>query len=183
MSGNGINSPFGLVRTLQIIVAALIVGCGMFMAIVLVVAGSSSKVADPPVITYIALAMAAGAVAARLIIPGIIVAQARRRILSDAQITAQGQPPARKTRSTEQNNDTSKLIQMFLVKTIVAAAILEGAAFFSLIAHLVEHSPLSLYAAIVLIVALAAHFPTQARVDGWIDDQTRLLDEERQLDG
>jgi hypothetical protein len=69
------------------------------------------------------------------------------------------------------------------VKTIFAAAVLEGAAILLLIAHLVEDSPLSLGVAIVLIVVLAAHFPTESRVDGWIEDQTRLLDEERQVDG
>jgi hypothetical protein len=182
MSGNGMSSPVVLVRTLQIIVAALVVGCSIFLAIVFVIAAGSSKVPDPPLFTYIALAFAAGAVGARLIIPRIFAAQARRKILAGTWGVVGGNSPASDTGPAE-HDDASKLAQVLMARTILAAAILEGAAFLLLIAHLVEHSPLSLAAAIVLIVVLAAHVPTQSRVDRWIEDQTRLLNEERQLAG
>lgn len=173
MSGNGVNSPAGFTRTLQIIVAAMVAGCSLFLTIVLVIVFSGpSKSPDVPIITYIAVAFAAGAVAMHLIIPGIVVAQGRRKILAETSST---------TPATQ--DDTSKFSQLLITKTIIAAAILEGAALFSLIAHIVERSPLSLGAAIVLIVMLAAHFPTQSRVGRWIDDQTRLISEERQLAG
>jgi hypothetical protein len=61
---------------------------------------------------------------------------------------------------------------------IAGAALFEGAAFFLLVAYLVERSPWSLAAAIVMIIGVALHFPTQQRVADWIERQTSLLQEE-----
>ena len=46
---------------------------------------------------------------------------------------------------------------------IVGAALFEGPAFFLLITYMLEHSPWSLLAAIVMILGVALHFPTQRR--------------------
>ena len=182
MSGNSMSSPVVLVRTLQIIIGAMVAGCGMFLVIVLVIAGGSSKVSDPPVITYLACTVAAAAVVAHLIIPGIVVAQARRKIVAGTwNIVQRNQPPT--SADGAEQDDVGKLTQWFMVRTIIVAVILEGPVFFLLVAHMLEHSPLSLVLAVVLILALAAQFPTHSRVDRWIEDQTRLLNEERQLAG
>ena len=64
---------------------------------------------------------------------------------------------------------------------IVSAACLEGAAFFLLIAYMLERSPWALAAAFALILGVAAHFPTRQRVSDFIQRQMSLIEEERQF--
>ena len=78
-----------------------------------------------------------------------------------------------------QNSDIGKMTQVLVSRTIIAAAIPEGAVFLLLTAYFMEQSPLSLILAVLLIVALAAQIPTRSRLEGWLEGQMRLLDEER----
>lgn len=45
---------------------------------------------------------------------------------------------------------------------------------------MVEHSPWSLAVAIVMILGVVAHFPTQDRVAGWVEQQKYVLQQEGQ---
>ena len=81
----------------------------------------------------------------------------------------------------EEAGDAGKLYMLLQSRTIVAAALLESPGFFWGIIHLLTHSPLSLIAAILLILGVAAHFPTRSRVIHWIENQLRLVDEERRF--
>jgi hypothetical protein len=56
---------------------------------------------------------------------------------------------------------------------------LEGATFALLIAYLVEGQTVSLIVAVLLIGAMAWRFPTRARLTAWIEEQERLLANER----
>jgi hypothetical protein len=181
MPRNGINGLAGLVRTLQIIVAALTSGCITFLAIVLVVVGVPGLPDVPPILTWIAAAIAATMVMARLVVPAIFVARARRKIRQGAFKAPMGKFPVVSSDSVATDSAVNALAQVFLSKTILAAAILEGAVFLLLVAYLVEHAPMSLMLAVLLIVALALHLPTYSQVEGWIQDQTRLLREEQAL--
>ena len=73
-------------------------------------------------------------------------------------------------------------LAFYQTRMIVGAALLEGPAFFLLIAYLIERSPWSLAAAIFMILGVAAHFPTEQRVAEWVEQQMSLLEEERQLE-
>ncbi len=180
MSGNGVNPPVLPVRTLQIIVAAMVAGCCVFLAVDLIVANGAGNAADPPLITYIACAFAAAQVVVRLIVPRIAVIQGRRKIAAGTSTMMPRIRPAESEAPLEPDA-AAKLAQLLMTRTIIAAAALEGAIFFLLVAFLVEHSPLGLMVAVVLIIALAALFPTRSWADRWIADQMRLLDEQRQL--
>jgi hypothetical protein len=179
MPRSGVRLPAVVVRTLQTIVAALTVGCVGFLAIVLFMVGGPADSPDLPLLTYAACGVAASMVLARIIVPGIIVAQARRKIRDDAGTSATGKTPAVSVDPTEPDPNAVKLVQVFMTRTIAAAAILEGAVFLLLLAYLFERSPVSLVFVIVLIVALVAHIPTRSRAEGWVEEQMRLLDEER----
>ncbi len=63
-------------------------------------------------------------------------------------------------------------------KTILAAALIEGVTFFLLIAYMVEHSPISLAVAGIMIVILVLPFPTCDRTLNWIEGQLQLLKDE-----
>jgi len=102
------------------------------------------------VLTYLAIAFALTAVLVRLFVPGMIVARARRQIAQGAwQVPLRDQPQSRysqtmqgqSARFIEQTGDAGQLSVVFQTRTIVAGALLEGAAFFALISYLLGRSP------------------------------------------
>ena len=62
---------------------------------------------------------------------------------------------------------------------IIAAAILEGAAFFLLIAYLLEGQAICLAAACLFVTLIAAKFPTRTGVESWTEKQSYLLQQAR----
>ena len=176
MRGSRVNAPVGLVRTMQIIVAALTVGCFGFLVVAVAVVGGPKEPSETPLFTYLFSALAVCLVLARFIVPGIFIAQARKKIRQGTWTS-----PVQHIEAdwAKQNSDIGKLTQVLVSRTIIAAAILEGAVFMLLTAYFVEQSSLSLILAVLLIIALAAQISTRSRVEGWLDEQMRLLDEER----
>jgi hypothetical protein len=177
----------GQVWRLQLIVGALVTGSLTFLGIVLflvhfgAIPQGEAGEADL-LLSYILLAFTLGAVAARAVLPPSIVSNARRRIRDGTfQPTRSGAVPVELQAFLERTGDAGRLWQVFLARAILAAAILEGVAFFACITYMIEHSVLSLLIAMALIASLALHVPTQAGVIHWIEEQLRLLDEERQL--
>ena len=157
-----------VVRRLQIIVGSLVLGCVSFLAVGLIICwqrGAPPAGGNMPIITSCAVGFALFALAARAIVPGVIVAHGRRKILQDVS------PPRRGRRRApgmvERIEITSKLWAIWSAHTIVAAAILEGAAFFAMVAYLVECSLLSLIVTVGLILVLAAHIPTRSGLILW----------------
>ena len=78
-------------------------------------------------------------------------------------------------------NEAGRLAFVYQTKTIIAGALLEGCAFFLLVVHMIEGSPISLGAALALILALAMLMPTRGRIVRWIENQLELLEQERQF--
>lgn len=130
------------VRTMQIIVGAMAMGCVMFAIIVLVVL-HPQPVNGQPTIAYIAAAAGLVGLIAGTIVP---------RIMAGSQpATAAG----------------------YQTSLIIGLALFEGAAFFNLIAFLVEGQMFSLAVAVVLIAAIIMALPTVGRVQDWIDARRR----------
>jgi hypothetical protein len=173
-----------VLRQSQIIVAALIAGCVIFLVIALVMTGG--KVADPdqPVLTYIAVGFVAVTLIARMIVPGMLIASGRQKIIRGTWQLAQS-AAIRPTMAEflERTGDAGKLAVIFNTITIVSGALLEAPAFFALVAYLVDQSPLSLVLAGLLILGLVTQVPTRSRLIHWIEGQLALLEQERQLGG
>jgi hypothetical protein len=70
----------------------------------------------------------------------------------------------------------ARLMPLFQTKHIIRMALLEGAAFFCLVAYLV--SGLSwLYAIVAALVALmVVSLPTRSALDNWLEEQLQLLE-------
>lgn len=156
-------------RQLQIIVGALVTGCVVFLAITQVVdhQGEALDKGQTPIQTYIAIVYAVMSLAARVVAPGVMVSAGRKRIVGAGD------------EDLDESRVRESLMQLLLTKTIVGAAIIEGATFFMLIAHMIEGMPLTLVLAVALIVVLAFHMPTRSGVTHWIEDQLALIDQER----
>lgn len=172
---------------LQLIVGALVMGALMFLGIVLFLVhfGAAPKgMAGEPqfLLSYLLVAFSLASLGARIFVPPMIVSAARRRIREGIwRPNPSGTVPIAAQEFLERTGDAGRLWYVLLTRTLVAAAILEGVAFFACIAYMLEHSYLSLAIAMTFIAALALHVPTQSGVIHWIEEQLRLLEEERQI--
>lgn len=134
------------VRTLQIIIAALAGGCVTFGTIAVAITAGELGVGELGVVTAVAAVFAVGASVTSLTV----------RVLFDKQADA-GPPLA-----------TEALLGHYQTRTIVASAVLEGAAFFNLIAVIVEKSIVPLAVAALLVGFLVAGIPTKRRIAEWV---------------
>ena len=70
---------------------------------------------------------------------------------------------------------SNQICGVYRGQLIVGLALLEGAAFFNLIALLLEKSIVSLAVVIVLLSFMAIKFPTRDKVSFWVQDKLREL--------
>jgi hypothetical protein len=165
----------GVVRTTQIIVVALCLGIASF-GLYVIVAGEDGKEAKAEMLTYMSLGMAVVCAGMSLVVPRTIVAANRRQI-------ADGTWHPQNSQTRIPDSDAGKLAAVYQMKTIVGGAILEGAAFFALVAYMIEGHIMSLAVAGVLLLGVLSFFPTTGRVADWVQEQQRLVEEHRQLSG
>jgi len=175
----------GLVRTAQIIKAALVMGVMTFGAIVVFLslnpqapAGDPAATPAPLVICYIGAGGAALMIVARVVVPNLIAASHRRQIAAGTWTT-----PSRHGNTNILPADAThadRLYPVYMIRMIVGDALLEGAAFFNLVAFMVEGQVWNAAIAGVLAFLIAVTFPTRSSVDGWVEQQLALLEMERQ---
>ncbi len=179
-----------VIRTCQIIVAALIMGVVLFLVITLVaipplmkpqpaLPGEGPGISGMPLITYIATAVGLLNLVLSIIVPKISTDGARRQMaLGRSPATVKGGSSEPKQLYPEEYS--GKLMTLYQTQLIVGAAILEGGAFFAAIAYMLERNPIAMVTAGVLLGALSARWPTSDRISVWLDRQLALLQEERQ---
>ena len=133
---------------LQIVISALMVGVTVYGVFVLA-QGALKEAAKPPQMAAMAAGMAAVNFVLHIVIPGFVDRQA-------AKAAKEGVPA---------------LLGLYQSKTIIAGALLEGAAFFNLFALSVEHHWWSLAIVVLLLIALAVLIPTSVRIDHWVESK------------
>jgi hypothetical protein len=172
----------GQLRVLQIIVLALAGGCGVFGMIVILLRIGQPWNSDFSVLTLAALAFGGMAIFFRLIVPPLMVVQGRK-ILFRRLLESGPEKDGKNLDPLGQLNAESagQLFGLLMTRTIIAGALLEGAIFFLLIATLAENSLPAVALAALLWLLLIAHFPTRGWAEQWIENQWRLLREERDL--
>ena len=179
-----------ILRPGQIVTGLLVLGSLIFLVIALVISRGEAP-AEQLMMTYVAILFAVTAIMVRTIVLRAMTASVRRDILRGTWKPPSGRPPAGMGQSgppntsefLERTGDAGKMAMAFTTRTIIAGALLEGPTFFLLIAYFVEHSPLSLLGAALLILGLLLSFPTHSRMVAWIENQLRLLEQERHLAG
>jgi hypothetical protein len=160
-------------RVGRIILVALALGVLAFLGIAVFIRENNPRpVPDTPILTYVALAVAALQAILQGVLPGLVATGIRR------QLVAGKWPPARPGRPVPPD-DRSKLCALYITRLIIGAALVEGAAFLLLIAYLLEGSVLALAAAGVMLVIILLKFPTRTGLEGWLADQEELLRVER----
>lgn len=157
----------GVTRVLQIVVASLVAGVTVFLMIALAL-GPVAKpppaiVAGLPLITAVALLFALISSPMSIVVPRLITESRLGQI-------AQGPP----------TSDQDQLVATYQTRTIVGAAMNEGPAFFAAVAFMLEGNPIALGLVLLLLIGIAARFPTVPKVEAWVEDQLLKLAEKRQ---
>jgi hypothetical protein len=160
-------------RTMRIIVIALAMGVLAFLVVAVVIRqqNPNQPVPDPPIITITALGFAGLQLILQAVIPGLIATGLRRQL-------AAGKWPRPGILSVPAD-DVVKLCALYQTRLIIGAAIAEGAAFFLLIAYLLEGQLVALAGAAVMLALVLVRFPTRSGLEGWLSDQQEQLRQER----
>jgi hypothetical protein len=172
-------------RAAQIIVAAMVIGALAFLAVVHFLVppnatgGSAARQSAIPIITYAAMAYAVTAIILGPIFATLMTTSTRRRLAKALPPEALRQAGSDDKAKRLAEAVVSGLSALFLGKTIVNAALFEGGALFLGVAYMLERKPLVAVMAAILIVGLLSLVPTRDRANRWMDEQLRMLEEER----
>lgn len=168
--------PDKVLRTMQIIAGALIAGVLSFGGFACFLVFGNAPAAQPggqppavaggaEIIVYLAMAFAAGAVVMSFVVPNLISAAGVKGIAK----------MARDRTSTGSKELFGRLLGVAQTKMIVAMALVEGAAFFNLIAFIMTKSMVSPAVVGALLLIMAIHFPTKFKLARWLEDQQRAM--------
>lgn len=145
--------PQPIVLTMQIIWFAMLMGVTAF-AVIAVFILDGQPVAEP-IISYVAVGCGALAIVASNVVPAVVGRQLAAQRLS-------------KVTADDPLEDISRgLATVFQTKLIIGLAILEGAAFFTLVAFQIERQQFALAATVALWFLLLVRIPTPSRVNDW----------------
>jgi len=163
-----------LVRTMQIINAAMILAPVVFAGIVLVI-GDQGPVNPAPLRGQPAAPNRGAPLETVGLVSGLaaIVVQG----IAGRSIAAAGV----KTALAADGDRVESLAGAYQTGLVVSLAINEGAAFLNLIAYMFSPNPWNLAMAGLLILANATKFPTVNRVITWVDACERRLKDEEQF--
>jgi hypothetical protein len=184
-----INAPFTseeyarrVVRTVQIIVASLAMGLIVFAGIAMSLRMNQQQQQPPQqqqqpqndFLAYFAVGFAAVMLGVRRIVGSSIVTRHRKNIAAGTAILPGlgGAPSSAAT-------DGDRLLVGFRQRTIIESAMVEGPAFFVIVAYLVIGQTWLLGLAAMLLAVLVFPFPTYERVEDWVKYQLELLELEK----
>ncbi len=129
-----------------------------------------------PIITYVALAYGLAAFVAGPLLSTVIATSSRRK-LAAGQVRPDAPAPA-PAAAVAGRGLTEGLTGIFVVKTIIAAAVYEGAALFLCVAYMLDCNILSAILAALLAVGILMQIPTRDRAQRWLDDQRRQVEQD-----
>jgi hypothetical protein len=170
------------VLTAQIIVGSLVSGCVIFAVIALMTRWEPQPGAVADVLIYMSIFFAFGALFGKGVVQAMVAARGRQSVVEGTfDVSSYDRAQADLAPFLEATGDAGRLWLVYLSRTIVGGAIAEGAAFFCLLAFLLTGSWLSLGLAAVLVLSVAMMIPTRASVIRWIENQLRLVEQQRQF--
>lgn len=158
-------SPEQQINTLRIIVGAMAMGLLVFGVVVNAAFGPAGgpDAANGPM-TKIGLVVGLVALLSHRTVSSFVLAQGIR-----------GLPP-------DEDAARSQLMAARIPSTIVACAIVEGAAFLNLIVYgFLDGQPVSMAMAAILWLAIMTKFPLPGTLENWMDRELRTARDEREL--
>jgi hypothetical protein len=164
-----------MLTNMRIISAALISGVIVFLVVVLFVI-KGDRQPGSPLLTYIGLAFGALALVFAFIVPGLIGSSIRQALIDGKRVDLPAQ-----FKANPEVGIVGNLLFLFQTRLIIGYAILEGAAFFNLVAYMIERQDVSLAIVGLLLAAMLVKFPTRGKIEGWLANEIRSIDELRSL--
>jgi hypothetical protein len=165
----------GHVRTLQIICGALAAGVIAFLVVVLVLRGAPDAAAEPGVVSYFSIGFFLVILLVAMIVPRAILHSQLAQIARGTW-----KPPQQLSANYDVSSESAKLLIAYQTHLIMRLALLEGAAFFALVAYQMEGHWLALGVAICALALLLFQFPARGRVEDWADQAKVRMQESRQ---
>jgi hypothetical protein len=145
----------GPLRAMQIIAGALAAGVLFFLGFVVVQAWRDGRgPSASSLITYIAIGYSVLTVIGSVVVPGVL-SRSMQQSMSPQNTCPQIGP----------------LTQRYQTLLIIRAAIIEGAAFFCLVAYMIERQAIALIAAAILLLLLGALIPTMSRLESFVENE------------
>jgi hypothetical protein len=160
----------GFTRILQIIIFAMVMGGSTFLVVVLVMP-APARLNDTLIWPGVGFGVLQMVLA--VVVPQIILRQQRQAEIKN-QSLVRGHSPT---------SEVASLLSGLQVRRIIAGALLEGAAFFNLVAYMQGRHTVSLVMAAALIAGLVTLFPLRSLVEQWVENELRTVRELRQLEG
>ena len=164
-----------ITRTLQIIVGMMCMGALIYLGVALMLrlteGGQGMKLKSPenPTITYVSLIFAGAALVFRLVGVSLMAAGQRRQI-------AQAIPASE---GFSRESISLRAMGLLVPRTIVATAVLEGAALVAVTAFLLEGRLWVVPVAGLMIGAMAAGIPTCDRLQNQLESEIRATEDLR----
>jgi nitric oxide reductase large subunit len=162
---------------MQIIVGAILLGIVAFLGIAVSLRTQPQFQQQPagvPILTYTSAAFTLMMLVLQAVFPGMVATASRRKL-------ATATPPSSANAGLELSPEVIGLCGIYQTRLIIAAALIEGGAFFCLISYLVEGQWPSLAIAVFCVVVIASKFPTRGRLERWLEAQQEVLQYERSL--
>ena len=151
------------VRTLQIIVLAMVVVPLIFAGVVLVI-GSQAPVDPAPIQGEVVAPRQGGETMGRVAMGFGLIALVVQQWMG-RYVTSQAVENLRH----HAMQSPERLAEALLTGTVVSCAICEGAAFLNLIAYMASEASLNLWMGLLLVASNASKFPTMGRVLAWTE--------------
>jgi len=151
-------SPDQVGRTSQIIAIALILGVCVFAGVAITIAMGKKPDEQPGSIVVSSVAVLFAVTAAM----GSVVT---RRRLTSSQVLQNA--------AAIREDYRRALAPIYSLRNVVSRALLEGAAFFNLIAYIVEGQMWTLGIVAVLVAMMAVPFPSQTDFENWAEQVRR----------
>jgi hypothetical protein len=147
----------------------------VFLLVVLFVIKSDPP-QGPPQLTYLGLGLGALGLVFAFIVPGFIGGSIKQALAEGKRVELPAQFAA-----SQEVGIIGNLLFLYQTRLIIGYAILEGAAFFNLVATMIERQDVSLAIVGLLLGAMLVKFPTRGKIESWLADETRSIDELRSL--
>jgi hypothetical protein len=146
------------VRGCQIITFALLQGTLVFGVIAAFIGGGDFS-GQPTILTWMGVGFAGLMAVNHILVPRLMTAAAFRNAAA-----------------TDEQGRRDAALGAYRVQLIVAMALLESAAFFCLIAYIIDKSIYAFAAAAALLVLMAVRFPTASSMQFWVENRIREMD-------
>jgi hypothetical protein len=165
------------VRIVQIICASLIAGVVVFAAIAvgLVLSQGPGQGEGPPLVSLLAIGFLLPAVVSWFIVPKLVINPQIERIAAGTWT------PMAETTSQAPATDAGRLLAIYQARIITANALLEGTAFFGLVAYVLEGRSFVLAVPFVAVALMMVTFPTRGRIEAWINEQLIRIRDRRSM--